>query len=75
MPPPLYFNRLRKRPAQPTQKVLDDRAVRQSEDYYKRSHYSDESVERNAEMDFQLGQALKKRRRGLRGVKITGMEN
>ena len=64
---------VRVRPAQ--QQAEEDRGVRHAEQYYKGIGYSDASAEQEAETDFQIAQRLKGRKRGLRNVKLTGMEN
>ena len=71
MTPPFKLGRRHR----PTQKEVEDRGVRQSENYYEKMGYSPEAVEREAEMDFQIAQRLKGRKRGLRNIKLTGVEN
>jgi hypothetical protein len=66
------FNRLRKRPDE--QRLLDDRATRKSQEYYLSQGYNPAFAERQAGIERELSQAIK-RRRGLRGVKLTGAGN
>lgn len=68
------LRRIRRRPsAAPTRD--DDRAVRHVENYYKDLGYNPATIEDEAEQTFQISQRLNKRKRGLRNVKLTGMEN
>lgn len=53
----------------------DDRAARRMEDYYKQMGYNPSTIEDEAEQTFQIAQRLNKRKRGLRNIKLTGMEN
>lgn len=68
------LRRIKRRPAA-QQKREDDHTVRQMENYYKDLNYNPATIEDEAEQTFQIAQRLNKRRRGLRNVKLTGMEN
>lgn len=68
------LRRIKRRPAA-QQKRDDDRSVRHIENYYKQMGYNPATIEDEAEQTFQIAQRLNKRKRGLRNVKLTGMEN
>lgn len=53
----------------------EGRAVRQMEQQYRQLGYDDKSVEQNAAETFDLAQRINKKKRGLRNVKLTGIEN
>ena len=67
------LRRIRRAPV--SQRQQDDRDVRHIEDYYKQMNYNPATIEDEAEQTFQIAQRLKGRKRGLRNVKLTGMEN
>lgn len=71
MPPRL--RRLKRLPNE--QRLQDDRAIRQNEQYYKSRGYADNTVEQMASDDFNLAQQLNRKKRGLRNIKLTGIEN
>ena len=71
--PVLPFRRKFKPPANEEQ-LEADRGARQAEQFYAQSGYSQQSAQEQAEQDFQLAQAIKKRR-GLKNIKLTGVSN
>jgi hypothetical protein len=71
--PTIPFRRVRRLPNE--QKLQEDRSVRQSEATYRNRGYSDASAEQEAQIDFDLAQQLKGKKRGLRNVKLSGPMN
>lgn len=69
------LRKIRRRTPAAEQKREDGRSVRQIENYYKGIGYNPATIEDEAEQTFQIARRLNKRKRGLRNVKLTGMEN
>lgn len=69
------LRRIRRRSSAAAQKRENDRTVRHMESYYRDLNYNPATIEDEAEQTFQIAQRLNKRKRGLRNVKLTGVEN
>lgn len=70
---PSFTQRLKRAKASP--KGGEDRDVQQIEGYYRRQGYSDPAVEEKGANDYEIAQRLRKKKRGLRGVMLGGIDN